>query len=138
MGDRTKSRNMEIGTRVQAGIEVTVNKASQEQWQNQHRRYENLFENACENRSNAKQGFHSEPFSAQSAKHIIFCTAQGGNASPKNGGFEASLGMDTSSCIGYWQKSLFENMLPTEGEEHIFINFAKNCREIMSRSIKNG
>ena len=75
--------NMEIGTSMQTGIEVTVNRASQEQWQNQDRKYENLLENACENRGNAKQGFQSGPFSAQSAKHIIFCTAQGGNASPK-------------------------------------------------------
>jgi hypothetical protein len=74
---------MEIGTRVQAAIEVTVNRASQEQWQNQNRKHENLLENACENTSNVKQGFQSGPFSAQSVKHIIFCTAQGGNASPK-------------------------------------------------------
>ena len=137
-GGRTKSGNMEIGARVQAGIKVSVKTAPQEQWQNQSRKYENALENACENRGNAKQSFQSGPFSAQSAKHIIFCTAQGGNASPENGGFEASLGMDTSSYVGYWQKSLFENMLPTEGEEHIFIKFAKHCREIMSRSIKNG
>ena len=74
---------MEIGIRVQAGIEVTVNTASQEQWQNQSQKYENVLENACENRGNAKQGFQSGPFSDQSAKHIIFCTAQGGNASPQ-------------------------------------------------------
>ena len=74
---------MEIGTRMQAGIKVTVNRASQEQWQNQDRKHENLLENACENTSNVKQGFHSGPFSAQSVKHIIFCTAQGGNAPPK-------------------------------------------------------
>ena len=117
---------MEIGIRVQAGIEVTVNRASQEQWQNQDRKHENLLEHACENKSNAKQGFQSGPFSAQSAKHIIFCTAEGGNASPKVGVLKPSLGMETSSCIGYWQKSFFENMLPTEDKEHIFINFAKN------------
>ena len=81
--DKTKSGTMEIGTKVQAGIEVTVTRASQEQWQNQDRKYENLLENVCENRSDAKQGFQSGPFSAQSAKHIIFCTAQGGNAPPK-------------------------------------------------------
>ena len=46
--DKIKSGNMEIGTRVQAGMEVTVNRASQEQWQYQDRKYENLFENACE------------------------------------------------------------------------------------------
>ena len=34
---------MEIGTRVQAEIEVTVNKPPQEQWQNQDRRYEICF-----------------------------------------------------------------------------------------------
>ena len=34
---------MEFGTRVQAGMEVTVNRASQEQWQNQDRRYEICF-----------------------------------------------------------------------------------------------
>ena len=78
--DKIKSGNMEIGTRVQAGMELTVNRVSQEQWQNQDRKYENLLENTCENKSNAKQGFQSGPFSAQSAKHIIFCTAQGGNA----------------------------------------------------------
>jgi hypothetical protein len=33
---------MEIGTKMQAGIEVTVNKASEEKWQNQDRKYENL------------------------------------------------------------------------------------------------
>ena len=53
-GDKIKSGNMEIGTRVQAGIEVTINRASQEQWQNQDRKYENLLENACESRSNDK------------------------------------------------------------------------------------
>ena len=74
---------MEIGIRVQAGIEVTVNTASEEQWQNQSQKYENAFENACENRGSAKQGFQSGPFSAQSAKHMPFCTAKGGNASPK-------------------------------------------------------
>ena len=74
---------MEIGTRVQAAIEVTVNRASQEQWQHQDRKHENLLENACENTSNVKQGFQSGPFSAQSVKHIICCTAQGGNASRK-------------------------------------------------------
>ena len=74
---------MEIGIRVQAGIEVTVNTASQGQWQNQSQKYENVLENACENTGNAKEGFQSGPFSAQSAKHIIFCTAQSGNASPK-------------------------------------------------------
>ena len=31
---------MEIGTRVQAGIELTVTRASQEQWQNQDRKYQ--------------------------------------------------------------------------------------------------
>ena len=41
------------------------------------------------------------------------------------GGFEANLGMETSSCTRYFQKSLFENVLATEGGEHIFINFAK-------------
>ena len=70
--DKIKSGNMEIGTRVQTGMELTVNRASQEQWQNQDRKYENLLENACENRNDAKQGFQSGPFSAQSAKHIIF------------------------------------------------------------------
>ena len=45
---------MEIGTKVQAGMEETVNRASQEQWQNQDRKYENLLENAFESRSNDK------------------------------------------------------------------------------------
>ena len=40
--DKIKSGNMEIGTSVQAGMEVTVNRASQEQWQNQDRKHENL------------------------------------------------------------------------------------------------
>ena len=60
-----------------------------------------------------------------SRRNISFSAQHRAEMPPKNGGFEASLGMDTSSCIGYWQKSLFENMLPTEGEEHIFIKFAK-------------
>ena len=34
---------MEIGTRMQAEIEVTVTKPPQEQWQNQNRKYENCF-----------------------------------------------------------------------------------------------
>ena len=85
---------MEVGTKGQAGIEVTVNRASQEQWQNQDRKYENLLEKACENRSHAKQGFQSGPFSAQSAKHIIFCTAPGGHAPPPSSGFEGRLGME--------------------------------------------
>ena len=38
---------MEIGTKVQAGMEETVNRASQEQWQNQDRTYEDPFENTC-------------------------------------------------------------------------------------------
>ena len=54
MSGKIKSGNMEIGTRVQAGIEVTVTRASQEQWQNQDRKYENLVENVCESRSGAK------------------------------------------------------------------------------------
>ena len=45
---------------------------------------------------------------------------------PISGGFEANLDMETSSCTRYFQKSLFENVLPTEGGEHIFIKFAKN------------
>ena len=52
--DKIKSGNVEIGTRVQVGMEVTVNRASQEQWQNQDRKYENLIENACESRSDDK------------------------------------------------------------------------------------
>ena len=52
--DKIKSGNMEIGTKVQAGMEETVNRASQEQWQNQDRKYENLLENACESRSDDK------------------------------------------------------------------------------------
>ena len=35
--DIHKSGNMEFGTRVQAEMEMTVNRASQEQWQNQDR-----------------------------------------------------------------------------------------------------
>ena len=117
---------MEFGTRVQAGMEVTVNRASQEQWQNQDRKYENQFENACENRSDAKQGFQSGPFSAQSAKYIIFCTAQGGNAPPPK--------VVVLKPVSVWKhrlahdickKSCFGNVLPTEGGEHIFIKFAK-------------
>ena len=81
--DKIKSGNMEIGTRVQVGLEVTANRASQEQWQNQDRKYENLLENTCENRSDDKYGFQSGPFSAQSAKYVIFCTAQGGKLPPK-------------------------------------------------------
>ena len=46
--DKIKSGNMEFGTRVQAGMEVTVNRASQEQWQNQDRKYDNLLSNSCE------------------------------------------------------------------------------------------
>ena len=52
--DKIKSGNMEIGTRVHAGMEATVNRASQEQWQNQDRKYENLIENACESKGNDK------------------------------------------------------------------------------------
>ena len=52
--DKIESGNMEIGTRVQAGMEVTVNRASQEQWQDQDRKYEKLLENACQSRSDAK------------------------------------------------------------------------------------
>ena len=122
--DKSKSGNMEIGARVQAGMEVTVNRASQEQWQNQDRKYEKLLENACESRSDDKYGFQNEPFSAQSAKYIIFCTAQGGKPPPKSGGFEASFGMETSSCTRPWQTSFFENVIPTECGEHIFIKCA--------------
>ena len=52
--DKVKSGNMEIGARVQTGMEVAVNRASQERWQNQDRKYENLRENACESRSDDK------------------------------------------------------------------------------------
>ena len=52
--DKIKSGNMEMGTRVQAGMEVTVNRASQVQSQNRDRKYEDLLENACESRSNDK------------------------------------------------------------------------------------
>ena len=45
--DKIKSGNMEIGTKVQAGMEETVNRASQEQWQNQDRKYDNLLQKAC-------------------------------------------------------------------------------------------
>ena len=34
--------------------------------------------------------------------------------------------MEAWSCTRYWQKSFFENVLPTEGGEHIFIKFAKS------------
>ena len=68
---------------MQAEREVTVSKACQEKWQNQDRKYENRLENACENRSDAKQGFQNGQFSAQFAKHSVFCTALGGNALPK-------------------------------------------------------
>ena len=51
---KIKIGNMEFGTRVQAGMEVTVNRASKEQLQNQDREYENLLENACESRNNDK------------------------------------------------------------------------------------
>ena len=44
---------------------------------------------------------------------------------PISGGFEANLGMETSSCTRYLRKSLFENMLPTGGGEHIFKTNAK-------------
>ena len=43
----------------------------------------------------------------------------------RSGGFEANLGMETSSCTRYLQKSFFENVLPTEGGEHIFKKNAK-------------
>ena len=52
--DKIKSGNMEIGTRVQAGMEETVKRASQRQWQNQDRKYENLIENTGESRSDVK------------------------------------------------------------------------------------
>ena len=65
---------------MQAEREVTVSKACQEKWQSQDRKYENFPPNACESRSDAKQSFESGPFSAHSAKHTNFCTAQGGNA----------------------------------------------------------
>ena len=129
---------MEIGIRVQAGIEVRASKASQEQWQNQSPKYENVLQNACENTGNVKEGFQSGPFSAQSAKHMIFCTAQGGNGPPKVAVLKPlwvrkhrlayDIGKNRSSKICF----------PPRGEEHIFIKFAKNHREIMSRSIKNG
>ena len=68
---------------MQAEREVTVNKACQEKWQSQDRKYEDLLYNACESRSDAKQSFESGPFSAHSAKHIIICTAQDGNGKIK-------------------------------------------------------
>ena len=34
--------------------------------------------------------------------------------------------METSSCTRYLQKSFFENVLPTEGGEHIFKTNGKN------------
>ena len=46
--DKVQSGNMEIGARVQAGIEVAVTRAFQEQWQNQGRKYEKLLQSACE------------------------------------------------------------------------------------------
>ena len=42
------------------------------------------------------------------------------------GGFEANLGMETSSCSRCLQKSFFENVLLTKGRDHIFIKNAKN------------
>jgi hypothetical protein len=98
---------MEIGTRVQAAIEVTVNRASQEQWQNQD------------------TGLPKWAIFRSVGETYHFLHSTGRKCLSKSGGFEASLGMKTSSCIRYLQKSLFENMLPTEGEEHIFIKFAK-------------
>ena len=56
---------------------------------------------------------------------------------PISGGFEANLGMETSSCIRYLQKSFFENVLPTEGGKHIFIKNAKKYRKKMPTSMKN-
>ena len=67
---------------MQAEREVTVNTACQEKWQSQDRKYEDVLQNLCERRSDAKQSFESGPFSAHSANPIIFCTAQGGNALP--------------------------------------------------------
>ena len=46
-------------------------------------KHENLIQNECENRSDAKQSLQEEPFSAQSVKTTIFCTAQDGNTPPK-------------------------------------------------------
>ena len=43
---------------------LAVNRASQEQWQNQDRKYENVLKNVCQSRSDAKYGFPSGPFSA--------------------------------------------------------------------------
>ena len=40
--------------------------------------------------------------------------------------------METWSCTRYWQKSFFENVLPTEGGEHIFIKNAKRCSAIIT------
>ena len=52
---------------------------------------------------------------------------------PISGGLEASLGMETSSSTRYFQKSFFENVLPTEGGEHILIKIAKNWRNHASK-----
>ena len=57
---------------MQAEGKMKVNKACQEKWQSQDRKYENLLQNACESKSDAEQNFQTGPFSAHSAKHIIF------------------------------------------------------------------
>ena len=48
---------------------------------------------------------------------------------PISGGFEVNLGMETSSCTRYFQKSLFENVLPTEGRGAYFHKFCKKIKK---------
>ena len=52
------------------------------------------------------------------------------------GGFEPNLGLETSSCTEYLQKSFFENVLPTGGGGHIFKKNAKTIKEKMPTSIE--
>ena len=68
-----------------------------------------------------------------------FLTSTGRKRPPKSGDFEAGLGMETWSCTRYWQKSFFENVLPTEGGEHISLTFAKSgsmFHKIMHNSMR--
>ena len=99
-------------------------------------KHENLIQNECENRSDAKQSLQEEPFSAQSVKTIIFCTAQDGNTPPKRRSW-SHLGHGKFVMCMRLAKFGFQKCAPCIGGEHIFIKFAKVWRKIVSRMIKN-
>ena len=102
-------------------------------------KHETLIQNECENRRDAKQSLQEEPFSAQSAKTIIFAQHKT-EIPPQSDGLEAILGMENSSCTWRWQNSAFKHVLPALAgstfSQHLQFVEESSCQEA-SKTEKN-